>query len=322
MYKSTRRHFSWRVRSVSTASFPRAVYNHSRRVGAVRQIIYADVLVFINTVVTYIILLAVKETVRADTGTGRLVTASLIGGLYSLIMLAPGMSAAAVIPVRILMGLSIILLAFRIGSARKMLRCSAVFLGMTFLFAGAAYFAASVIPGDFFRFRNGYGYADLSAPSLILITGVTYCTVRLIRRTCFSAKGNRVFPAEIRFGEKTVRVKALLDSGNFLTDMYTGRPVIIVARQAAAPLLTDEQLFELDHALAGRDFRAEGGLKLRLLPIRTLSGERLLPVFTADEAVIAAEDGKIKKERPGIAVSDAGFSGAEYTALINDAFFR
>lgn len=69
----------------------------------------------------------------------------------------------------------------------------------------------------------------------------------------------------------TLRLCALIDSGNLLHDHHTGLPVIVCARQAVAPLLA---LSEAEQAL-------------RQLNARTASGHMVLSVFRADSIVLS-----------------------------------
>ena len=67
-----------------------------------QQVIYVDVLIFLNTIITFIILLTTVEISGVSPKTFRLLTGSLLGGIFSLIILAPEMNVFFVFAVILL----------------------------------------------------------------------------------------------------------------------------------------------------------------------------------------------------------------------------
>ena len=121
-------------------------------------------------------------------------------------------------------------------------------------------------------------------------------------------------PMEIRYGDQTVKLLALHDTGNTLYDPITGQQVLVIAASAAMRLtgLTEQQLKDplktlSTHTLPG----------LRLIPFRTVgqTGGMML-AMQFDEVVV---DGKRRKALVAFAPENFGGSGA-YQALTGGAF--
>ena len=279
-----------------------------------QQVIYADVLVFINAVVTFILLLTVKLFTDAETGAGRMLCASLVGGVYALVLLAPRMNTAVMLLTRGAMGVSIVFLAFRLRSARSMLRCTLLFVGASYLYAGALYALALVLDAERLTVRNGFGYYPVGVGTLLLATAALYFAIRLVKRRVFANRSaDMLYDLELRLGERRVRTRALLDTGNTVRDLYFRRPVIVVTAAVAAGLADG-----IPADAAGLCEAEAGAVRYRLLPVANVGAGALLPAFTADRAEIRRENTHRVIESPCVAVTQDPLGGEYYGALLGE----
>ncbi|MCH5198198.1 MAG: sigma-E processing peptidase SpoIIGA [Oscillospiraceae bacterium] len=277
-----------------------------------QQVIYADVLIFLNTVITFLLLLTVKQFTGASAGAGRLLIASFAGGVYSLIILAPKMNIFLMLAAKAAMCVSIVFIAFKAGSIRKMAKSALLFLAFSFLYAGIMYSLSCLFDTSFFSVNNGSVYFDLSVYSLIIISAVIYAVIRVLRKRFFTpSPEDMIYSADIFYRGSSVKVNALLDSGNSVKDIYTGKPVIILSAERAK-CLTGVNL---------PDVPGEGDIPIRLLPVNALSSKKLLPAFTADSAVIFCDSISREVKGPCVAVTDNELGGEKYQALISGDFF-
>ena len=61
---------------------------------------------------------------------------------------------------------------------------------------------------------------------------------------CFGERrvyGNHIYPAELKKGERHIRLRAYWDSGNQLTDPYTGQEISILSGSVAEKFFTKEK---------------------------------------------------------------------------------
>lgn len=286
-----------------------------------QQVIYVDVLIFLNTIITFIILLSTVEISGVSPKSVRLLAGSLLGGIYSLIILAPEMNMFLVFAARIAMSVSIISITFSVHKIKKFLRCLASFVGISFVFAGIVYFFESFSSSSFLQMNNSIVYFDVSFFSLVVMCSIVFLVIRILNKRLFvKTQADLIYELEIVFNEKTIRTNALYDSGNCVQDVYTGKPVIIVNANAIKDLF-DEKTFNSLFVDFSDDGNAISDIRLRFLPVKSISSSTLLPAFTAQKIIISDEN--IKKEvfSPCIAVTHDELGENSYKALINQSIF-
>lgn len=125
----------------------------------------------------------------------------------------------------------------------------------------------------------------------VIITAAGVCAMFLSglwdRRT-------KYIPVELFYGGKTVRVTALLDTGNTLRDPLTGRQVLVLGADAA------RELTGLSHT----ELRSP----VETIPKRPLPGLRLIPYHTIDtpEGMLLGlwvQQAKVGKQKGGVLVA-------------------
>lgn len=285
-----------------------------------RNVIYLDTLIFLNTVVTFLLLLSVRQFSGVKTADGRLIAASFLGGALSLVILAPPLGFLPELLIRAAGGLLIVTAAFYTRRKERFLKCLWLFLALTFLFAGVTFFLSQLTGGVISR--NGASYIGLDFPSLVLLSVVLYVALRLLKKKCFSGRAQYRYEIELRRDGRRVTGKALYDSGHFVADCYTGNPVIIARREFILPLLTAEESGFL--AALGRFAVDEpvGTLPARVIPVATVAGERFLPAFTCERAVVQNGDRYVTVDAVSVAVLDAPMELSGCDALINSRIFE
>ncbi len=286
-----------------------------------QQVIYVDVLIFLNTIITFIILLTTVEISGVSPKIFRLLTGSFLGGIYSLIILAPEMNVFLVCATRIAMSVSIISITFNIHKVKKFFRCLASFVGISFVFAGIVYFLESFSSSSFLQMNNSIVYFDVSFLSLVIMCSVVFVVIKAVNKKLFiKTQSDMLYELEINFNDKTVSTTALYDSGNCVEDIYTGKPVIIVNANEIKDFF-DEKTFNSLFVDFANEENAISDIKLRFLPVKSISSSTLLPAFTAQKIIVSDEN--IRKEilSPCIAVTLDELGESSYKALINQSIF-
>ena len=284
-----------------------------------QNVIYADELILFNTLMTFILLLTVRQITGMKPTGGRLALASVAGGVYSMILLAPKMNVFLTLLTKMLMGFTITWIAFPSRVVRKTLKCALVFLGVSFCFGGVCYAAKSMLGGRFLLFNNGFFYYDLGTFSIIMISVGLYLTIKLLRKTLFTRSSrDMVYEMELTYNGKSARMKALFDSGHKIEDVYKHRPVILIAPGVAYRLTglhgAEEILRSMEKGTTQTHFL--------LLPVSSLAATRLLPAFTASNATIYLNEGKKTLDSPCVAVTDDELGAQTYQALIGETALR
>ncbi len=277
------------------------------------KVIYADVLVVLNTYLTYTLLLLTGFLSHEGGKRFRRVMSALAGGISSLILLIPGISEAMLSMVRLPLAVMLVLMAFGKGTVRRFLRLVSAYFLVSFIFAGLMlalwyFFSPSVY------FNSGIVYFSIDSLTLILLTAICYVLVRvgaffLSKRTPTA----RVYDMKITVSDKLLHCKGFLDTGHNLTDPFTGYPVIIlsfdVLKGAFPQLKSPVDLTDII------------GTKGRYLPCSTVTGEDALISFRPEKAEIRGISIVFETCEVIVAVAEGKFMGGEYGALLPGKLF-
>ena len=269
----------------------------------VRRVIYADTLVLLNTLITFLILLSVRAVVKVHTSEKRLIAAAFAGGFASLSALIPAISPVLSLFISLTTSAIVVIIGFCVKQVRLYVRCYLLFLLMTFTYGGVVFFLAQRFPGVFL-YRNGFGYFNLPFWTVLLFTTLVYLVFVLYRKYCRSRDETFRCSIELTFQGTIAKGTALMDSGHNVTDCYTGRPVVIVKEGLCRNLLSENAFRELTAYRTLNVPSSVHSLSVRCIPVRTVAGFALLPAFTCDETTIRHEDAFYRFEHLTLACSD------------------
>ena len=94
---------------------------------------------------------------------------------------------------------------------------------------------------------------------------------------------------QIKLEDKIISADAIIDTGNFLRDPITKRPVIVIDKETLRGILPDDFLDNLLQIISGKDIDIGSYTsKIRLIPFTSLGKENgLLIGLKAEKAVIS-----------------------------------
>ena len=234
------------------------------------MIIYVDILLALNWWVDFLLLLGVRRTTGGEGSPWRLALGALVGAASCFVLFLPPLSTWLALLIRFAAAALMVTIAFRHRSWRHWGRRVLLLFAFSAALAGlcgALYFF--VAPQGFYVF-NGVVY--YSVPPLLLVGltllgyGFLWLCERWSRRR---APKERLLRLRLTYDGGTVDFDCLYDSGNHLTEPFSGRPVLVVERQIAEALLSVPSGVD--------EMPAEKGW--RLIPYATLGGKGLLPAF-------------------------------------------
>ena len=240
-------------------------------------VIYVDVLFLINFVLDAICLFIVTVLIAKPLKTWRLLTASAIGGLYSVF----AFSASELIPalslaLHLLAACLICAVGIKPSSVYDVLKHTLYFF-LSCAALGGTLYAVYTLCGSFVTY-NGAFYAELTAPPLILSsTLIATVLIFFLGKIKARSKTRHCF-LRLTLNGYTRNAYCIIDSGNLLTCPYTALPVAIISKGFAALFLSEEQIAELE-----RDCVIQG---FRLIPVNGIGGKVLLPSFIPEDASI------------------------------------
>jgi stage II sporulation protein GA (sporulation sigma-E factor processing peptidase) len=179
-----------------------------------------------------------------------------------------------------------------------------MFIG--FAFAGIMFALYTLIKPDNMAFNNGTVYFDISVRVFVICACICYVLIKLFLHFLkrFSAD-DRLCTLTLEINGKSVVLKGLVDTGNSLADVFTGKPVTTV-EGLCLKRITD-----------GIDVRRRG-----VVPVKTALGSGMLETVRADRMIIDYNGRRFSVLSPVIALSENELSGADYNALVNPDIFE
>lgn len=277
--------------------------------GCENVVIYIDILLALNWWIDFLLLLAVRRAVGGGARSWRLALGALVGALSCLTLFLPPLSVWLTLGIRLGAAMLMVTVAWRCRSWRDWWRSVLLLFALSAGLAGlcgALYFFAA--PQGFYVF-NGVVY--YSVPPLLLVAltlvcyGLLWLAEQWLRRR--APKGH-LFRVRLSYENKTVTFPCLYDSGNHLTEPFSGHPVLVIEHSVAQELLLLLPTVE--------DLPPDGGW--RLIPYDTLDGSGLLPAFIPSEAVVLTSNGAYRLPPCYVAVCHRLGRG-EYSGLMGSA---
>ena len=274
-------------------------------------VVYIDSLFLLNLIVDYLLLLGAARLSGAALCRPRLALGAALGAVYACAVFLPGLGFLTHPAVELAMAGAMVLLAF--GGGRRLLRSFLAFLALACALGGGV-LALSLMGARGVGLERGVLSPRVDLGVLLLSAAGCYAAASLVFRRGMAHGVRELVPAVLTLEGRQVTLTALLDTGNTLTDPATGRGVLVVEGEKAAPLLDtplgEAQLRDPVGTLAG----LEGNGRFRLLPYQAVGVEcGLLLAVRLDRARVG------EREYRGVlaALSPTRLSdGGTYSALV------
>jgi len=254
-----------------------------------QEVIYVDVLVVLNLFISYFLLLATSFSMKENVKKLRLFIGAFLGGIYSLVVFLPEMGFVFNVLSRISAGALIVFASFGFKTFRRFLRLLLTFVMITFLFAGLMIGLWIIFRPRGMVINNSSVYFQISLPLLVVSTAVCYIISKLVIKFLHRNKPQKtICRIKIVNFDETLEGSAMLDTGNTLSEGFSGYPVVICTYDFIKNIIPaeSENFFRgnvnaLD-AIADENWRK----KLRVVSFHTVSDTGLMPAFQPDKLII------------------------------------
>lgn len=243
--------------------------------------IYIDVLFLINFIINICIIVCTGSVLRLPCRHMRVCAAAAVGALYSCLIFIGDFGALTSAAMRIAFALLIVMTAFGICKLRQLIKRSLVFFGLT-VALGICTLALLYFTNMGIRLggvvKNGVFYFNIPIWFMLISCAVSYIAIILLQKIFKKSAARSYARITLNHLGKTVELKALVDTGNMLSDPFTGRKVLIAEAGAVSPLFDfdTEKTFN-----EGFENLPEG---FRLIPFSSIGKENgLLAAFVPDK---------------------------------------
>lgn len=276
--------------------------------------IYLDVLLITNIYVNYFLLKGTARITHTALSFKRCIFASVLGTVTALTILLPEQTFLINLFLKILGALFIVKLAFSKLTIKRFIKLTAIFFGMSFVFAGVMLIVCEVIKIPVIIVNNYSVYFNISILALAISTIIAYIAVCIIANILDKKLNvNHSYKVNIQLFDKKYILNGICDTGNSLIDTFSGKPVIICNSKEIASLADIDFNSEYNSEQYIELFRKFKGL--RLLPYSTIGNQGIIPAFLADSITITDERNQIKPVDAYIGLSLNG--KIEYQAIFN-----
>lgn len=240
--------------------------------------IYIDIVLIENLIMNYIILFATGLVVKIKINQMRIIIASLLGAVYSIIAYTGILKIYSSFVLKIVLSVLIVYIAYNPQNAKKMGKYILIFYLTSFVFGGAAFALIYIVKPQDILMRNGLFLGTYPLKTIMLSAIIGFFSII----TAFSivkskiSKKDMFCDIEIKLNEKTIKTTAMIDTGNLLKEPFTNTPVVVVEHTLLYECMPKEILNNLEKIIGGdfeklpNNIKEEYVLKLKLIPFSSL----------------------------------------------------
>lgn len=291
-------------------------------------VVYVDQVLTGNLLMNYLILWLTGRLGRVRFKPLRLLVVAGLGSIYSLALFWPAGARLLGLPAKIAVSLLMVAAAFFPLPPRRLAACLGIFYLASFSLGGLVLGLILFLhPEHTFggEINNFMSVVDRNFwPGLVLATAAWLCTGLAVRRWRRN-ESREVFhvPLVIELADRRVKVDALVDTGNRLTDPLSGDPVVVVEYEMIKDILPQpiRKVWEGggdNTAVLGELAQTGWGRRFRLIPFRSLGQNNGLLIGVRPDAVEVCRDGQvIRVQRVVVGICHHRLDdGRTYRALI------
>jgi stage II sporulation protein GA (sporulation sigma-E factor processing peptidase) len=301
--------------------------------------IYIDIIFLINLIMNIVLLAIVKMILKYQSSKFRLLLGAGVGALGACILaLIPSLNTLVYFLIAyIMICYFMIYITFRGLTLKLRLRAIIMLYISTFFLGGvmnSLYYYTKL--GFYFReLIQGRLFQNQSTTYFILtfIVGLAAVSAFIMILQNLRTGGLNLYKTELSYGENSVQIIGLLDTGNSLYDPFYKKPVMIAEFSAIEPLLTVRQsglLLSMLNTVEGNQNRnssslacsleeEEDQLNIMMIPYHSIGKNNgILPAIVMNRVVIWNGDEKIQSEKVCVAVRSEKLSkGNEYQIILH-----
>lgn len=287
--------------------------------------IYIDIVLIENLIMNYIILFATSIVLKLKVKNMRIIIASLLGAIYSIVAYIDFLKMYSNIIMKIILSILIVYIAFNPQNIKKMWKDLAVFYLISFVFGGVALALIYIVKPQDILMKNGLFLGIYPLKTIILGAIVSFFIIIIVFKMLKNriSKKDMFCNIEIKINNQLIKTNAMIDTGNFLREPITNTPVIVIEHTLLYKCIPEKILDNLENIIGGdftavpQNLKEEYISKLKLIPYSSLGKQNgmLLGIKPDYSKIITEEEEKEVNVLIGIYNKSLTKRG-EYRALI------
>lgn len=274
--------------------------------------IYAEYLLIENIIINFIILYVTNRITRTKTNKLRLLIASLVGSIYTLVVFFPSLQFMGKFIIKFSVSILMILLAFNPDKLKVFLRQLSTFYLISFVFAGTIIGIFYILNNKFILSKFSFKNSNELYKFLTVGIGVAIILIRNILKNHLIKinKENCLTNVTISLNNKKTDLVALIDTGNSLKEPISQKPVMIVEYSALKTILPElvKNVYieneDIDLNFIAQIMEEIGDeIKLRLIPFRSLGNNNGILIGFIPDSIRVDLNNETKKLTDDIIVA-------------------
>lgn len=247
------------------------------------MIVYADVLIVVNLLITYFLLIASSVITGYTYSRKRIITASSLGGIFCLYIFIQSENAYIDLAVKIISLILCSMIAFGKRNIKKLMIQTICFVMMNMLIMGLMIFLS--LQSNMIYHNNMFFYLNINPvimviSSLIIYFFVTACS--MIKERIYPQK---TYKAEIFFKNFTISgISAFYDSGFKVKDIISNKDVMFISIVKISDKIPLEIKKDIYNFLDGKYKEVQ----TIFVPVffKTITGEGVVPAIKAEKLIL------------------------------------
>lgn len=256
------------------------------------QIIYGDILFIVNFSMDFLALFITAKIMHMKLKIGAPVLAAALGSLYAVASMF--YFGNAVIGTLLHIGVSCLMcyIVFGTGGTLFYLRSSLLFWAVSFSLGGTMTALFNLVNrrrGQIYM--NGSiteVYSEIPLFWIVLFAALSGIISIVYGRFLKRKNTERIISVTAEFEGRMINLECICDSGNFLREPVSGRPVIITGYTNLYPLLPPElhYVFKRKNTAALSDISIKYMKHVRIIPVSTIGHSGILLGFLPDRITV------------------------------------
>ena len=267
--------------------------------------IYLDVVLLENLIMNSIIVYVTAIITKAKIKHIRIILASLIGAIYSILSYISKLPIFSNLFIKIILSIIMVYVAFNPKEIKILGKELLLFYLTSFLFGGVAFALIYIIKPQEILMKDGLFlgtyplktvFIGAIVASIILIAGFKVVKSKISKKDMYCK-------ITIKLEGKQKEINVMIDTGNLLKEPISGMPVIVVEHTQLYDIIPKEILNNLEKISGGdlnnipEEIKNKYLTKLKVIPYSSLGKQNgMLLGIKAEKVVIHKEQEIVKKD--------------------------
>lgn len=259
--------------------------------------VYVDVVLLENISMNYIILLASSLIGNRKVNFFKVLMASFIGGIYSIVNYVLDISFISNILFKIFISVIMIQIAFSNRNFKIFFKQLMLFYLVSLTFGGAAFMLLFFVNPSGIVFENGHLVGTYPIKIAILGGIVGFTIITIVSNILRKVISEQICEIEIFYKGKNIKIKTFIDSGNLLKEPISQADVIVVEKESLKNIVDSKFLDSAEKILKGNMISNGTDIiknRIKIIPFSSLGNENgMLVGFKPDYIKIYSDEVKI-----------------------------